>query len=123
MEIKRKESIAIQNVSVGLDVDLALFRRQAIAGTSDDLDHRRIYASPELNFYIDGRFICISIVSLSLEIPIIPLAYEHYFIRVVYVFLSTIVHVAYSFIYVLKVGDYSDLLVLMLFVLQCTDHK
>ena len=31
-----------------------------------------------------------------------------------------IVHVAYLLIYVLKVGD---LLVLMLFVLQCTDYE
>ena len=41
----------LKNVSVGLDVDLTLFRRQATAETSDDIDHRRIYASPELNLY------------------------------------------------------------------------
>ena len=41
----------LKNVSVGLDVDLTLFRRQAIAETSDDIDYRRIYASPELNLY------------------------------------------------------------------------
>ena len=42
----------MKNISVGLDIDLVLFRRQAIAGTSDDIDHRRICASPRLNFDI-----------------------------------------------------------------------
>ena len=43
-----------KNVSVCVDVDLSMFRRQATTGTSDDIDHRCIYASPELNFYNAG---------------------------------------------------------------------
>ena len=46
----------LKNVSVGLDVDFAKFSRQATAGTSDDIDHRRIYASPELNSHIAPLF-------------------------------------------------------------------
>ena len=42
--------IQIEKCQCGLDVDLALYRRQATAGTSDDIDHRRIHASPEQNF-------------------------------------------------------------------------
>ena len=42
----------LKNVSVCLDADWTMFRLQAIAGTSDNIDHRRIYASPELKFYI-----------------------------------------------------------------------
>ena len=88
-----------------LDVDLALFRRQEISRTNDDIDHRRIYASPELNFYIaspyeSGKisqcfccyfiwcftnviltydFICI-VLSLFLEIPLCSyhFSHEHY---------------------------------------------
>ena len=41
--------IQIEICQCGLNVDLALFRRQATAGTSDDIDHRRIHASPERN--------------------------------------------------------------------------
>ena len=40
----------IEKCQCGLDVDLALFRRQATTGTSDDIDHRRIHASLEQNF-------------------------------------------------------------------------
>ena len=100
----------LKNVIVGLDVDLALFRGQATAGTSDDIDHRRIYASRELNFYIAPLYhsrkislcICIysiqcnsylwsyiyiyiSVLSLSLEIPLCSYhsSYVHHFYRCV----------------------------------------
>ena len=42
--------IQIEKCQCGLDVDLALFRHQATAGTSDDIDHRRIHVSLEQNF-------------------------------------------------------------------------
>ena len=102
----------LKNISVSLDIDLALFRRQAIAGTSDDIDHRCIYPSPELNFYIaplyDSRkislfiYMCLFlytvfyerhsylwfymyIYSLSLEIPLCSYhsSDEHYLYRCV----------------------------------------
>ena len=49
----------LKNVSVGLDVDLTLFRREAIAGTSDSIDHRRIYATPEQNKFTLSHFMTV----------------------------------------------------------------
>ena len=119
----------LKNVSVGLDVDLALFSRQATAGTSDDIDHRRIYASPELSSHIaplyDNRkislcicicfiqchyyvwfdmYICSIIVLRNTSLLLSFLSWT-IFIGVFYVSLSYHCHVAYLFPCVLKVGD------------------
>ena len=50
MLVKGGPGIQIEKCQCGLDVDLVLFRRQATAGTSDDIDHRPIHASLEQNF-------------------------------------------------------------------------
>ena len=73
----------IENVNVGLDIGLALFRRQAIAGTSDDIDHWRIYASPELHFYIgpicDSRimslYTCIYFIECFINVTLLSYMY------------------------------------------------
>ena len=115
------------------------------------IDHQCIYASPKQNFYIDplydGRkiflcihiffiqgfmnviltydFICISILSLSLETAPCSYhsSYEHYLYRCVLciAILSLFMLRIYSFMY--WKSWTSNLLVLMSFVLQCTDYK
>ena len=82
--------IQIEKCQCGLDVDLVLFRRQATAGTSDGIDHRRIHASPVQNLTLPHsmtieRYLYVFVFILYSVLLTL------FFLTILYVYLSIIV--------------------------------
>ena len=136
----------------GLEVDLALFRRQATARTSDDIDHRRIHASTEQNLTLPHSMtveryfyvVVIILYSVLLTLFLLMILYvyllyhcpqNHLFVLIIplinpiFIGVFYVLYIAILPLFMLRIyscmyckSGTSDLLVLMLFVLQCTEY-
>ena len=126
------ESIS-KHVCVILDVDLALFRRQATAGTSDAIDHRRIHASLEQNFilphfmtierYLYVFVFFINSVLLTLFLLMILYVYLFFVLRIASLFVSFLLSTLSSSVCFMFYVSLSYLCTCCVFIHLCIESR